>query len=273
MYWNDVWMQLQQKNIQSGRGGGCWTTWQDEQSARRYDERVKTRFANIQRVSEVVGWVQPGWRVLDIGAGPGNLTIPLAEKAQHITAVEPAEGMVTVLDEHLHEHSILNVDIVQKRWDDVSTTSDLTPPYDLTIASYSLGMVDLLDTIRKINQVTRQQVVIYWHAGDQDWDYEAKRLWPIFHQTAYDPVPKSNVVFNLLYEMGVFPDVKSYEFDVTTSYSSLEEALDEYTARFDLHKGEYERELRSYIESEYQVVDGAYRRNFKQSGMRFCWKP
>ena len=39
--------------------------------------------------------------VLDIGAGPGTLAIPFAQKVAHVTAVEPAEGMCSVMREKM----------------------------------------------------------------------------------------------------------------------------------------------------------------------------
>ncbi|NYT10667.1 MAG: methyltransferase domain-containing protein [Methanosarcinales archaeon] len=40
-------------------------------------------------------------RVLDIGSGPGILVIPLAQKAAQVTAVEPVEGMCSVMKEKM----------------------------------------------------------------------------------------------------------------------------------------------------------------------------
>lgn len=273
MHWNDIWIDQQQKNIRSGRGGGCWTSWQDEPAARRYAERVKTRFANQQRVSELIEMVQPGWKVLDIGAGPGNIAIPLAVKAGSVTAVEPADGMVAVMRENLEGAERTNVEIVQKKWDDVDIQTDLTPFYDLTVASFSLGMVDLMAAIQKMNAVTSKQIVLYWHAGDQDWDFEARMFWPSIYKADYSPVPKSDIVFNLLYEMGIFPNVKSYCFEVVTRYESLNDALIDYYSRFDLKEGEQDFLIRSHVEKEYAMVDGGYQRSYRQHSMRFSWAP
>ena len=40
-------------------------------------------------------------RVLDIGAGPGTLAIPFDQKVAHVTAVEPAECMCSVMREKM----------------------------------------------------------------------------------------------------------------------------------------------------------------------------
>ena len=63
-------------------------------------------------------------------AGPGTLAIPFARRVASVTAVEPAEGMVSVLKEKMVEEGVSDIDVVQKRWEDVSVA--------LHISAYSL---------------------------------------------------------------------------------------------------------------------------------------
>src|SRR5690606_41985940 len=53
--------------------------------------------------------LEPGSRILDIGAGPGTLAIPLAGIAAHVTAVEPAAGMAEVMAEYAEEKGVSNL--------------------------------------------------------------------------------------------------------------------------------------------------------------------
>ena len=60
--------------------------------------------------------VQPGERWVDIGAGGGRYTLPLALLAGEVIAVEPSDGMLNVLREGMAEYSIANVRILQSLW-------------------------------------------------------------------------------------------------------------------------------------------------------------
>ncbi len=60
--------------------------------------------------------VAPGDTVLDIGAGGGRYALPLALHAREVIAVEPSEGMRSVLTKGMEEHGIDNVRVVDTRW-------------------------------------------------------------------------------------------------------------------------------------------------------------
>ncbi|MEP6870876.1 MAG: class I SAM-dependent methyltransferase [Anaerolineaceae bacterium] len=60
--------------------------------------------------------VQSEDRWLDIGAGGGRYTFPLALASREVVALDPSQGMLTVLREGIAEHEIRNVRIVQSRW-------------------------------------------------------------------------------------------------------------------------------------------------------------
>jgi precorrin-6B methylase 2 len=77
--------------------------------------------------------------VLDIGAGTGALAIPLSKMVSHVTAVEPSEVMLSCLKENMLEGKIANIDVINKRWEEVIPFEDVNK-HDVLIASYSLSI-------------------------------------------------------------------------------------------------------------------------------------
>ncbi len=60
--------------------------------------------------------VRPDDTVLDIGAGGGRYSLPLALHAREVIAVEPSQAMREVLTEGMAEHGIDNIRVVDTRW-------------------------------------------------------------------------------------------------------------------------------------------------------------
>ncbi len=222
--WNEVWKVQMQRNKESSPARDCSRIWESRESALRFWNMSQE---NRSRVDKTI-WstdTTPESRVLDIGAGPGTLAIPFAQKAAHVTAVEPADGMTGVLKEKMAEYGVKNIDVVQKRWEDVDVKSDLQPPYDVVIASFSLGMQDIRSAVEKMVIASSKYVHLYHFAGPTSWDLQWKELWPKLHGKEYHPGPKADVLYSVLYQMGIYPHVRTFRLQHNQRYSSLEEAL------------------------------------------------
>jgi len=272
MDWNAVWMEAQKRNIASGRGGECWHSWKDEAAARAYLEMTKKRPVAQDRAADILALAKSDWRVLDIGAGPGNITLPLAERVAHVTAVEPAPGMATVLAKCVAESGLSNIRLVSKRWDDIESAVDLEPPYDLSFASFSLGMLDLRASLEKMMTVTTREIVLFWHAGHQSWDIDAMELWPLLHGRRYDPIPKSDIVFNLLYSMGIYPEVHVLRSRTGQVFETFDEALDQYSRRYAVDTEPQRRILVDYLKDKITLSGSKWLLPRTDAGMRISWK-
>lgn len=91
-------------------------------------------------VHEISGMLEPGWSVLDIGAGTGVLSLPLTALGCTVEAVEPSEGMRRIFTEKLNSLRVTGVDISPERWETYRRSEGKAP--DLIVACNSLHLVD-----------------------------------------------------------------------------------------------------------------------------------
>ncbi len=246
--WNEVWKTQMQRNRGASPtpGRDCARIWDSKKSAQKFWD---TSQENKDRVKKTIAGTDINFdsRVLDIGAGPGSLAIPFAQKVAHVTAVEPAEGMVSVLRENMTEQEVENITLVQKRWEDVDVKADLQPPYDVVMASFSLGMHDIRGAIEKMMDASNKYVYLYHFAGEAHWDRQSRELWPKLHGKEYHPGPKSDVLYNVLYQMGIYPNMRTFRLQHNQRFDSLEEALDNLRPQYQIATDEQESILRDHL--------------------------
>jgi SAM-dependent methyltransferase len=269
--WNQVWMDAQRKNIDSGQGGECWEIWSGKESAREFFRRS---FASAKkRAASLATLINPASRVLDIGAGPGTIALSLAKKAAHVTAVEPSPGMAALFREQIDMENADNIRLIEKRWEDADADIDLQPPYDLCFASFSLGMLDLRESIMKMIDVTAKNIVLYWHAGLQPFDEDAAALSPLLSSKKHYPVPGSDLIFNLLYSMRIYPDIKVIRDSAPQVWPSFDEVFESYARRYHAVTDDQRTLLSHYLRTKFIPYQGKSVIRFtNRVSMRISWQ-
>jgi len=269
--WNEVWKARMQMSQESSAGRDCARIWEGKDDARRF---LKTSRENADRVEKTVAGTEftPQSRILDIGAGPGTLAIPFARKAAHVTAVEPASGMVSVMREQMEAEGIRNISIVQKRWEDVDISTDLSPPYDVVIASFSLGMHDIRQAIEKMVLASSKYIYLYHFAGDTSWDRQWREIWQELHCREYIPGPKSDVLYNVLYQMGIYPNVSTFGLKHDQRYSSVDEAVEAFKPQAKAETDEQVEVLRRCLTDRLIDEDGSLVLPSSSTRVKIWWK-
>lgn len=252
--WNEIWKRRMKVNNNLKRSRGCSYFWNNRKKAREYAASSEEEDCN--RIRWVISSlpVTASSRVLDIGAGPGVIAVPLSSQVAGVTAVEPSPAMREVLEETIEEQGIENIDMVGKPWEDVEI-DDLAPPYDVVFASFSLGMDDLKESVEKMNRVCSGTVALFHFAGLPYWEQMMTEIWPDLHGVPYLPGPKIDVIFNLLYRMGIYPDVEVSPYIRTLRFAGLDAAYEDLRRRFLIKTPEQEKIFREYLKGKL-VPDG-----------------
>jgi SAM-dependent methyltransferase len=95
-----------------------------------------------QRIVEVLlAITEPGWRVLDIGAGNGILSIPLCFRGCNVTALEPSIGMRNLLYEETFKKRVEEIEVDERIWEEVPCFEYLN--YDLILACNTLHLTQI----------------------------------------------------------------------------------------------------------------------------------
>jgi SAM-dependent methyltransferase len=204
--WNEIWKQRQKLHESSKISDDPSHDWNRKENAERYDRNAKNGYDDRVKATIAALDITPESRVLDIGAGPGTLAIPLAPLVHEVTAVEPGAGMVAIMSDHAARNGIRNIACVEKLWEDVDIARDLKAPYDIVIASLSLTMYDIREALQKMDAAATDSVHLFWFADMAFWERMDADLGEPLHGLPYHPGPKADCLFGVLYQMGIYPD-------------------------------------------------------------------
>jgi SAM-dependent methyltransferase len=211
----------------------------DSTSRSEYDERVLTTINGLDITKES--------RVLDIGAGPGTLAIPLASRVKEITTIEPGEGMAEIMSERMKKDGIPTITIIRKRWEDIVPARDLSGLYDVVVASLSLTMEDIQLALQKMDAVTRGSVYLFWFVDMPFWERMYADLWEPLHGSPYYPGPKADCLFGVLYQMGIYANVEMLPLKKEYRFTTRDEMTGFFRKRFNVTRPEQEQVLDDYL--------------------------
>lgn len=147
--------------------------------------------------------LEPNWDIVDIGSGPGAISIPFAAKVQSVTSVEPATEMAKNLLKQAEIRNISNISVIPKTWQDV-TVSDHLGKYDLAICSHVIWhFPDLFFQIERMQRVSRRYCAIahgVFEAGQTEHIYKNLGM-------PRDDADRFIMVKQILENRGIFPEV------------------------------------------------------------------
>jgi len=208
--------------------------------------------------------------VLDIGCGNGVITIPLAQKAIKVTAMDISSKMLEILMKNAKDSGLNNINTCNRRIEDV--TEEDVDKHDVVVASRSLnGVSDIGKELEKINNIAKKSVYLtLWGADNRRFEREmAQLLGRESHRH-----PDYIYVYNILHDLGIYANVEMLESNTRNYYSNVEEALDRLRWRIgDLNKDE-ESILREYLEENMiKTTDGTITySNGKADWVLIWWK-
>lgn len=255
--WNNAWKAVDRRKKAENEFASCTERWNDRERCWKFN--LKVQEDNWKRAWERVHGMKttPSSRVLDIGAGPGTLAIPLSGIVRDITAVEPSSGMLECLHENMRLRSIKNISIIQKKWEDVDPVRDLDAPFDVVVASYSLGFPDLRAALEKMDAVSAKYVYLFWFAHLMSPRLQVyHEIWEELFGVPPSPRHTPNIIFNLLTQMGIYANFEISRTEPVTRFSSIEDAVADQRDALNLTDERQVCVLIKYLEKILQQENG-----------------
>ena len=241
-----------------------------------WDERVDW-FEELVLQSDRAGMImsriekESDYTVLDIGAGPGTATIPLAKNVKGVTVVEPSSGMLARLKENASKENLANITYLPKKWEDVEIGKDIEAGgHDVVIASHSLVIKDIKDALVKINDAVKRSVYIFIVAGRRN-EKEGSSLWSLFNREKQGLHPDYIYLYNILYQLGIYANVEIIDANHNMQFPDLDAAVQHYKKWMNV-SGADEEKLRLYLSENLVKENDAFWLRHKLRTAMISWR-
>lgn len=208
----------------AGKGGNFFDT---DQSANMYNQMIHMEMGYTLNQINCFSTTKKD-TVLDVGCGPGRISVLMAQRAKSITSLDQSGKMLAHCKRNAQEAGVKNLKTLQLDWKDAVLGKNLEQ-HDIVIASRSVGMND----IQKLSSFARKYVVVIAWAnapnipmiiGDLfDGVGEGRRFPPmrINRNLGY------NVSYNTVYDAGYDPNINIVTDGFTKDYAAKNEAYED----------------------------------------------
>jgi SAM-dependent methyltransferase len=207
--WAEHWRQLVAKRAAAAGSHGDSSYW--DRRAPSYARSTRGRADEFLDV--LAPYVLPRKTLIDVGAGAGRHALPLAERLEWVTAVEPSEGMRAQIPPRD------NMTVVASTWEDASVAQA-----DLLICCHVMyGVEEPVPFVAKMEKSARERIFLMLR--EEPLQHPAIVVRRRMAGPEEPPLPRFTDLFMLLIEMGIAPDVNFIRYPVSQRYAGIEEAL------------------------------------------------
>lgn len=173
----------------------------------------------------------PDDTLLDIGCGPGRLSVPLAQRVKNVTSLDVSEDVLKYCRMNAEAAGLTNLTTKKLDFEDAVAGENIEK-HDVVICSRSVGLRNL----NKLSSFAKRLTAIVSFANAPTIPQLLSNIFKGTsengHRTPFAEYGKDrrinyNVLFNIAYDLGYEPNIRVVEDGFTKDFASKEEAYDD----------------------------------------------
>jgi len=189
--------------------------------------------------------------VLDVGCGNGTISIPIAKKVRHVTALDSDPSLLPILTHKCMSEGIDNLRFTNEDWLQARIGTDIEP-HDIVLASRFRRLIPIRKFLEQMNQASNRLCYLTWIIERSELD---PKICQILGKE-YHPLPEYSIIPKMLKSMGISPKVDLFEAPGTHQFVSEEGAVEEAMRGYKIENQEAKERIAALINNELKQRDG-----------------
>jgi len=266
--WIGLWRELVERpKMESAQGEKeLVARWGKRARSAGYTAEQRRRDRDDPLMQFVLGRLQPDDTVLDVGAGIGRWSIPMAISARKVTALDAVPRMLEIVRENAAAEGVRNIETVLGDW----ATVELEP-HDYVLSSHAVyTSPDIVAYARKMERLAHKACYMVMRVPRYDGVIGglSQRIHGCWHDS-----PNFIVGYNALLQAGIYPHVVMEESGRHWHNDTLEEALARAKRHLHLQGGEHDEMIMKTLKERLTSRDGrCYWPDWMRSALAW-WRP
>ncbi len=267
--WDEMYMRSRDQKMRFSTDSKGF--WAQKSNVNLFVKRL--RADDRGRISTQLNALQfpAGATVLDIGAGPGTLAVPLTLRGCRVTALEPSAPMRSAMAEYQKEMNAADIATIAAGFEDV--TAEKLGCYDYVLSSFSLMMGDIRAQLEKMNAAARREVHIFWFLTPPSVSRGNVELWPRLYGEDYCYEPTADILWNVLREMGIFANLAVDTRKKEQIYPDKKTVYEDYYSRMLASSDEQRAVVDAYLKDKIQPAESGFVVPGTSCSAHIWWEP
>ncbi|MEK6531528.1 MAG: class I SAM-dependent methyltransferase [Deltaproteobacteria bacterium] len=205
---------------------------------------------------------------LDVGAGCGALSIPLAKAGKSVTALDRSPAMIGLLEEDAKKLGLRNIKTITGAWGEVHP-----PSRDALLCA---NVPELLKVpqpfLAAANGLARKFVFIIEKADPKSDKFYYKELYPLLFNRPFEVRGDYITTYNALHGMGIFANVEIIDYDFDQPFDDLEEAVSFWKEYLGVVTEEHDKRLKDFLGKKLVKAKNGLLAKFHKKSAIIWWK-
>ncbi len=245
-------------------GDGFWNTLK----ARWYLKGLKYSTLPEKALKIVLPKTKDSLTFLDVGAGCGTLTIPLAMAGKDVTALDPSYPMMSLLEGEAKRKGLKRIKFINTTWAEATVR-----PHDVIICS---NVPELLKEsvvfLKEANELARKAVFLIEGADPNSDKFYYRELYPLLFKKPYPPRDDYLKTYIFLHKIGIFANVEMIEYNFDQPFDHMDEAIEFWKEYLGVVTDEHDSKLHSFLGSRLERTENGLIARFRKKAAVIWWK-